>query len=317
MQYRVLVITAKGATEERHIDLSEPWSGWVPTDTVIANAEQPRQFFDQEELARLGASLRTGQANPSTAIPHTPPSGSSKVRWKLGDGERRLRALRQEGLNKVWVSYCPGITEENLHEVAFKANCCRQGHTHAETACAIEREIRTGKKLHEIGDMVGKSEQWARGEHDLLKLHPTLLVLMDPPTKKEHRLPMSVAKALVGLSHEQQLQKWAEVKHLTKGKMALSINAQKFGAGATGRKRKPSDDVQIIKNRLRKIRDDLRFLNTEWKERIETVMPGVDVSLMTESIDQIDAETAALKKLLTEASAKPKDSNIVPFAAVA
>lgn len=309
--YLIAVIDSHGKTGHRTIDLGEPWSGWVPTDTVVANKEQPREFFDTEELAKLGESLRTGQANASVVIPFSDRSNPS-AKWKLGDGERRLRALKAEGLNKVWVTYSPDITEENLHAVSFKANCCRQGHTHVEMARAIDRELRTGKKYAEIGAMVGRAYQWALDEHRLLQLEPSLLKLIDPPTQGKYRIPLAVAKELSKLPHDQQLTEWQRLvkSGASKGRMRLILQASSElpgrGRGRGATKRVPSDDIDIIKNRLRKITGDLHLFNTEWEARIMKTMAGVNVSLMVEALDEIQSEGAKLRNLLVRASESEK-----------
>jgi hypothetical protein len=54
------------------------------------------------------------------------------------------------------------------------------------------------------------------------------------------------------------------------------------------------------------VRDHLHHLNHDWKERLEKSMPGVDTSLMDESLDQIKREADELKALLKKASALAK-----------
>jgi hypothetical protein len=310
--FKVQVINADGRIEYRIIDLSEPWAGWVPEYAVIANREQPREYFDPVELALLGESLRSGQSNPSTAIPLFG-YGDGRVTWMIGDGERRLRSLRMEGLVKLWISYSPDITKENLHEHAFKSNCCRKGHTHAEAARAIDRELKTGKKYFEIAAMVGNDEGWAKMTHAYLKLEPTLLTLLDPPTKKEDRMPLAVANAIVSRTHAEQLKLWNQAKGMgRKGSMVLKVQAQRSNVSVRGYRRKPSDEIQLVKRRLRRMTDDLSFLNDEWRERIEATFPGVNVSLMTDEIDRIVTECGNLKSFLIEVSKREKP---VPVAA--
>lgn len=195
---------------KNNFDLTRPWIGAVPIESVLPNPDQPRTHFDDEELRRTAESLRDMQIQPVLVIPHEDKSKPS-IGWMIVDGERRLRGSKLIGKTEILVCYQPGITRENLHSKSFAANFCRVGHNHADTARAIDRERKAGKSYEQIASMVGKTAAWANNEHTTLKLHPKLLALLDLPDKNK-RMSLKVALVLADMPHDQQLRLWERFK---------------------------------------------------------------------------------------------------------
>lgn len=215
-------------------------------DEIARNPAQPRTYFCPDELAKLGMSMRKKQRQAVTVIPHTDPK-NKKVRFMLIDGERRWRAARQEKLGKLWYVIDDEVEGEELHTASFTSNFCRQGHTHAEAAAAIEKEYNSGKTYAEIGALVGKTVAWAANEHSLLKLAPEVLALMDPPTPKSERLTSSIAFLLTKYPAEKQMKLWKQ--HKSKGSADAFHHIRT--AIPTKANRRPSDDVSFIVGRAK------------------------------------------------------------------
>jgi ParB family chromosome partitioning protein len=213
----------------------------VDPSTVAANPDQPRRYFDPADLELLGASLAHKQQQPVTVRPH--PQPTAKRHWQVIDGERRWRAAKKLGL-PIWIVVDGDITnEQELHTASFSANFCRAGHTHAETAAAIDRELQTGKSYAEIAALVGKSESWAVKEHSLLKLAPEVIALIDPPTSREDRIPNRVAMLLTSFPPEKQMKLWNQYK--AKGVAEAFHHIRTKAASATST-RSSNDDVRYI-----------------------------------------------------------------------
>lgn len=224
-------------------DITKPWSGHVPHASVVPNPEQPRKWFDEDQLEMTKESLKALQVQPVLVIPFTDRK-RPHVAWMIVDGERRWRGLGKLKEKEILVCYRPGITQENLHSTSFAANFCRAGHTHAETAAAIERERGGGRTYHEIARMVGRTEQWVRNEHKLLKLHPELLALMDPPTPKNEKLATQLALLLADLPPFDQLTKYAKVKELSKSDAFHKLRTS-AGVSHTAQ-RSPATDAKYL-----------------------------------------------------------------------
>lgn len=215
---------------------------WVAIDEIAPNPDQPRKYFDEEALKRTADSLRRRQNQPLTVIPWSG-SKDKKVRWMIVDGERRWRAARAAGLKRLWIVIDADVkTDQELHEASFAANWCREGHTHKETAEAIDLLVKRGKTYLEIGVMVGKSESWAKKEHALLNLHDDILKLIDAPTPKGERIPSAVAYALTAYPAAKQKALWA--KHKAQGSAAFHHIRTAAPRQST---RSRGDDVRYIK----------------------------------------------------------------------
>jgi ParB family chromosome partitioning protein len=108
----------------------------VPVAKIDRDPEQPRQEFDEEELARLAESLRIrGQLQPI------------RVRWDEGRGmyvilagERRWRAARMAGLDKLsCVIHEGALTEEEKLAMQLVENALRTDLKPVEQARAYRR----------------------------------------------------------------------------------------------------------------------------------------------------------------------------------
>jgi ParB/RepB/Spo0J family partition protein len=213
----------------------------VDPATVVANPDQPRRYFDPGDLDLLAASLRRRQQQPVTVRPH--PQPSNKRHWQIIDGERRWRAAKKLNI-PLWIVVDEDIPNDAaLHTASFAANFCRCGHTHAETAQAIDREVAAGKTYAQIAALVGKSESWAQKEHSLLKLAPEVLALIDPPTSREDKIPHKIALLLTGFPQEKQLKLWHKYK--SKG-VAQAFHHLRTKAPAAAAARRATDDVRYI-----------------------------------------------------------------------
>jgi ParB/RepB/Spo0J family partition protein len=214
---------------------------WVALSDIKPNPKQPRTYFDPEELERLGKSLQSKQNQPVTVVP------MNSGRWMIVDGERRWRAAQAVGLARLWVVVDDDVTTaEQLHSASFTANWCRAGHTHEETANAIEIEVQNGKTYEEIGAMVGKSADWAKKEHSLLELAPEVMALLNPPTPRAERIPLAVAFLLTGYERSRQMKLWNQ--HKAKGRNAfhhIRTGAVKATARTAG------DDQRYISGKAR------------------------------------------------------------------
>lgn len=249
----------------------------VPISAIAPNPDQPRKYFDEDALARLGRSLEKRQNQPVTVVPH--PQAAGKVKWMIVDGERRWRAAKAIGMTEMWIVVDGDVeTAEAVHEASFAANWCREGHTHRETAEAIDLLVQQGKTYEEIAAMVGKSESWAQKEHQLLKLADEVLALVDPPTPKTERIPIAAAYALTAYPPHKQLSVWR--KNRAVGAKAAFHHIRTQAPRQSSRSR--GDDVRYIKAQASSLESVMKRLQ---------VMPAA----MLRSLSQKDREEVAAR----------------------
>jgi ParB/RepB/Spo0J family partition protein len=253
---------------------------FVPASQVHANPEQPRTYFEPSELDLLAASMKRKQQQPVTVRPHPGRPGH----YQIIDGERRWRAAKKNGL-PLWIVLDEDVaTEHDLHTASFAANFCRAGHTHAETARAIDRELQTGKSYAEIAAIVGKSESWAVKEHSFLKLAPEVLALIDPPTPREERIPNKVALLLTNYQPSKQLKLWTQYR--TKGAQGALHHIRVHTVNASTRS--SADDVRYILGGTRQACGMIR--------RIHDMPPAMLGRLSTEQRAAVVADLRALSQ---------------------
>jgi ParB family chromosome partitioning protein len=111
-------------------------SAAIPLDMIIADPDQPRTEFDEEELARLAESIGSrGQLQPC------------RVRWDEGRGaymilvgERRFRAARMAGLATLdCVMVEQAISPDELLAIQLVENALREDLKPVEQARAYRR----------------------------------------------------------------------------------------------------------------------------------------------------------------------------------
>lgn len=164
----------------------------LPVAQIEANPHQPRQDFDEEELAGLAESIRThGILSPLVVSPL--PGGE---RWQLIAGERRLRAARLAGLETVPALVREAGEQQRL-ELALIENIQRADLKPLETAEAYQRLAAEFGLIHEeIATRVGKSRVAVSNTLRLLTLADEVKqALRDDLISEGH------ARALLGLAN--------------------------------------------------------------------------------------------------------------------
>ena len=163
-------------------------------EDIRPNPHQPRQTFDDEGLRELASSIRRhGILQPLTVRS----AGGGK--WELVAGERRLRAAKLAGLEKV-----PCIRREaDDRESALLAlveNLQRRDLHYLEEAAAIAAYIRqTGITQEEAAAQLGRSPSALANKLRLLRLSPACRALLVRNALTERH-----ARALLRLEDEEE-----------------------------------------------------------------------------------------------------------------
>ncbi|MBI1961033.1 MAG: ParB/RepB/Spo0J family partition protein [Candidatus Liptonbacteria bacterium] len=186
----------------------------VEIDNIAENPYQPRRHFDEAALTELAASIREfGVIQPLivTKVERRTETGSG-VAYQLVAGERRLRAARRAGLERVPVIVrSMGAPKEGL-EIAIVENLQRADLNPIEAARSFARlQDEFGLTQREIATRVGKSRETISNTVRLLNL-PSFM----QDALEENKINESQARLLLGIADI------AEQKRLFEG---LSMNA--------------------------------------------------------------------------------------------
>jgi ParB family chromosome partitioning protein len=172
----------------------------LPVDQITPNPVQPRTVFDEEALAELVVSIReVGLLQPIVVRQLGP------ERYELVMGERRLRASKQAGLERI-----PAIVRDTGDDVmlrdALLENLHRQQLNPLEEAAAYAQLLADFGTTHEeLAERIGRSRSTISNTIRLLQL----------PNAVQRRVAAGVlsaghARAILGLPSPEAQERMAE-----------------------------------------------------------------------------------------------------------
>lgn len=139
----------------------------LPLDAITPNPRQPREVFDEDALAELVTSIQeVGLLQPVVV------RQSSPERYELIMGERRWRACREAGLEKI-PAIVRATDDEKLLLDALLENLHRAQLNPLEEAAAYDQLLKDFSCTHdELADRIGRSRPQVSNTLRLLKLSP-------------------------------------------------------------------------------------------------------------------------------------------------
>jgi ParB family chromosome partitioning protein len=160
----------------------------VPISQIEPNRYQPRDYFDEESLAGLTASIRElGVLQPILV------RKIENDRYELVAGERRWRAAKRAGLQHIPV-VVRDVTDEISLQHALVENLHRENLNPLEEAAGYQQLIEDfNLTQEEVARRVGKSRSAVTNLLRLFQLPPQVQKLV-----AESRISAGHAKALLG-----------------------------------------------------------------------------------------------------------------------
>jgi len=161
----------------------------ISMDEIDSNPYQPRTIFDEETLNELATSIKEiGIIQPITV------RRSDNGRYQLISGERRLRASKIAGNNKI-PAYIRIAEDQNMLEMALVENIQREDLDAIEIAISYQRLVDECNLTQEIlSQRVGKKRATVTNYLRLLKLPAEIQLGI-----KEHKVSMGHARSLVNI----------------------------------------------------------------------------------------------------------------------
>ncbi|BDM73474.1 chromosome partitioning protein ParB [Streptomyces nigrescens] len=141
----------------------------VPLDAITPNPRQPREVFDEDALAELITSIKEVGLLQPVVVRQTGPG-----RYELIMGERRWRACREAGLEKI-PAIVRATEDEKLLLDALLENLHRAQLNPLEEAAAYDQLLKDFQCTHdELADRIGRSRPQVSNTLRLLKLSPSV-----------------------------------------------------------------------------------------------------------------------------------------------
>ena len=173
-----------------------PAAGEVSLESLEPNPYQPRTAMEPQALAELARSIgESGMVQPILVRPH----GRG---YQIIAGERRWRAARQAGLERVPVTV-RDVPDDQLLELALVENIQRAELSPVEEAQAYHRlQEEFSLTQEQVAAKVGKDRSTVANTMRLLRLPAEIRALMDA-----RQLDAGHARALLALDdHESRLE---------------------------------------------------------------------------------------------------------------
>jgi ParB family chromosome partitioning protein len=177
----------------------------IPLDQIERNPQQPRSAFAEDGLDRLADSIRAHGVLQPVIVTETLDG------YRLVAGERRLRAARMAGLERIPAIVRPSAEREQL-ELALVENLQRTDLNAIEEAGAFHQLMETfGLTQDEVAARVGRARSTVANTLRLLDLEPVVREAIAagriseghgralvglPPTAQRELLALAVARGL-------------------------------------------------------------------------------------------------------------------------
>ena len=143
---------------------------YVSIELISPNVYQPRKHFNEETIEELSLSIKAfGIIQPLTV------RKSGEDRYELVAGERRLRAAKKIGLEKVPVIII-NITDKDSAAIALLENLQREDLNFFEEALAYYNLIQDHSYTQEqLAKIIGKKQSTIANKLRLLKLDKDII----------------------------------------------------------------------------------------------------------------------------------------------
>jgi ParB family chromosome partitioning protein len=170
----------------------------VSLSNIRPNPYQPRKNFDADGLSELAASIKQfGLIQPVTV------RSVGAGRFELISGERRWRASRMAGLDRI-PAYVREADSESMLEMALVENVQREELDPIEVAQGYQRLIEECSLTHDqIAEKIGKNRPTITNTLRLLRLPPSVQLSL-----RKREISVGHARALISVEepeHQERL----------------------------------------------------------------------------------------------------------------
>ncbi|HXG04996.1 MAG TPA: ParB/RepB/Spo0J family partition protein [Candidatus Binatia bacterium] len=230
----------------------------IPIDDIDVNPRQPRKDFDPTALEELARSIKASGVLQPVVVRR-----ASGGRWELIAGERRWRAARLAGLDRIPAVVREATDAESL-ELALVENLLREDLNPLEEAEAYQQILTEfGWTQEELARRIGRDRSTIANSLRLLRLPAPI-----QDDLRAGRLTMGHARALLALTTA------AEQLKLREEILAHSWSVRATEAGVQQRRAAPpprrSPDLVALEAALqRTLMTRVRIVGNDRRGRIE------------------------------------------------
>jgi ParB family transcriptional regulator, chromosome partitioning protein len=175
----------------------EPGTGASITEIdaamIVPNPYQPRTEFDDQEIQELAESIRAqGLLQPILLRPR------ENSAYEIISGERRFRAMKNLGWEKIPCIVKPSLSDRDMMEMALVENIQREDLNEIDKADAYQRLLSEYNYTHEaLSVRIGKSRATITNALRLRTLPPEIQQMV-----RKNQISMGHARALLSLEND-------------------------------------------------------------------------------------------------------------------
>lgn len=168
----------------------------IRLNSIRANEDQPRKFFDQQFIKGLAAGIKESGITEPLLLRRleSPVDG---ICFEIVKGEQRWRAAKLAGLKEVPALIAKVADKQEQFRIALVSDVLRNGLELVDLARDLKRLADDGMAEREIAKLLGQSQAWVWQRFQILKLDEATLKLMSPETPPDQRLSLSRALLMV------------------------------------------------------------------------------------------------------------------------
>jgi ParB family chromosome partitioning protein len=236
----------------------------IPLEAIDPNPAQPRRRFDPTTLAQLAGSIRRHGVLQPVVVRR------SGDRYELVVGERRWRAAREAGLDRVPAVVADVAPRERL-ELALVENVQRNDLNPIELALAFRALTEAGATQDQVGERVGLDRSTVANHLRLLELPREL-----QEDVEEGRLSTGHAKALLQVSNPERRRALRDRIVAEQLSVRASEDAARAASSVGSRRRRPraspalDPDAQQLLDSLRdRLQTSVRIVGQAGRGRLE------------------------------------------------
>ena len=262
-------------------------------DSMVAGMYQPRTRMDEGALYELAESIKA-QGIMQPILVRKLPDGPNAGKYEIIAGERRFRASRLAGLDKVPV-LVRDVPNEAAAAMALIENIQREDLNPLEEAQGLQRLIREFGLTHEAAaQAVGRSRSAASNLLRLLNLaEPVQTMLMAGDIDMGH------ARALLGLDRATQITAANQISARKMSVREAESLAKKLGAEFQLVTQKPKKEKSRDVRRVEEELSDLLMAEVEVKvkKRVKRLGKIEEMGELTIAFGSLDELNGLIEKL--------------------
>ncbi len=214
---------------------------------ITPNPFQPREDYDPKNMEELKNSIaEKGVIQPVTVR-------EKNDRYQLVAGERRLRAVKELGYEKIPAFIIDVSTDDEMLELALIENIQREDLNPIDVSRGYQRLIEELNLTQEqVAQKVGKERSTVANLLRLLKLPAEV-----QESLKRGEISMGHARALLGVENPDRLQEiWRQAVQKKLSVREVEARVRKANQGEEEKKRQPqpkSPHIEAMEERFREV----------------------------------------------------------------